>query len=113
MKDYFEEIIGNEDIKRELRIISDMLNNTEIYRNLGAGINEGVILSGRPGTGKTTMANCLIRSTNRKSYTIRKKDADAKYEKIIMDYECKEISVDGPDWVDADETCPFLGREEK
>ena len=85
MKDYFEEIIGYEDIKRELRIISDMLNNTEIYRNLGAGINEGVILSGRPGTGKTTMANCLIRSTNRKSYTIRKKDADGTFIKTIAD----------------------------
>ncbi len=84
MNDYFEEIIGYEDIKRELRIISDMLNNTEIYRNLGAGINEGVILSGRPGTGKTTMANCLIKSTNRKSYTIRKKDADGAFIKTIV-----------------------------
>ena len=27
MKDYFEEIVGYEDIKKELRIISDMLNN--------------------------------------------------------------------------------------
>ena len=26
MKDYFDEIIGYEDIKKELRIISDMLN---------------------------------------------------------------------------------------
>ena len=63
MKDYFEEIIGYEDIKKELRTISDMLNNPEIYRKLGAGINDGLILSGKPGTGKITMANCLIQST--------------------------------------------------
>ena len=30
-KDYFERIIGYEDVKRELRIISDMLNYPEIY----------------------------------------------------------------------------------
>ena len=68
MKDYFEEIKGYEDIKRELLIISDMLNNQEIYKEMGAGLNEGRILSGRPGTGKTTMAICLIRSTGRKAY---------------------------------------------
>ena len=60
MKDYFEKIVGYEDIKKELRIISDMLNNADVYKKLGATINEGLILSGKPGTGKTTMANCLI-----------------------------------------------------
>ncbi|SFQ26840.1 cell division protease FtsH [Lachnospiraceae bacterium XBB1006] len=83
MKNYFEEIIGYEDIKKELRIISDMLNNPEIYQELGASINEGVILSGKPGTGKTTMAKCLIQSTNRNAYTIRKKAADGQFIKTI------------------------------
>ena len=59
MKDYFEEIVGYEDIKKELRIISDMLNNDDVYKKIGASINEGLILSGKPGTGKTTMANCI------------------------------------------------------
>jgi cell division protease FtsH len=83
MKNLFNEIIGYEDIKRELSVISDMLNNPDIYQNLGASINEGVILSGKPGTGKTTMANLLIHSTNRKAYTIRKKDADGQFVKLI------------------------------
>ena len=83
MKDCFKEIIGYEDIKKELRIISDMLNNPEIYRKLGAEINEGLILSGEPGTGKTTMANCLIKSTGRKAYTIRKKSSDGDFIKTI------------------------------
>lgn len=72
MKDYFEKIVGYEDIKKELRIISDMLNNPEIYQQLGAKLNDGLILSGRPGTGKTTMANCLIQSTGRKAFVCRK-----------------------------------------
>lgn len=39
MKDYFEKIVGYEDIKKELRIISDMLNNADVYKKLGATIN--------------------------------------------------------------------------
>ena len=85
MKDYFEEIKGYEDIKRELLIISDMLNNQEVYKDMGAGLNEGLILSGRPGTGKTTMANCLIRSTGRKAYVCRKKASDGEFIKTITD----------------------------
>lgn len=85
MKDYFEKIVGYEDIKKELRIISDMLNNPEIYQQLGAKLNDGLILSGRPGTGKTTMANCLIQSTGRKAFVCRKKASDGKFIKTILE----------------------------
>ena len=84
MKDYFETIVGYEDIKKELRMISDMLNNPEIYRKLGAKINEGILLRGRPGTGKTTMANCLINSTDRKVFVCRKKSSDGKFVKKVI-----------------------------
>lgn len=83
MKDCFDEIIGYEDIKKELRVVSDMLNNPEVYKKLGAKINEGLILSGNPGTGKTTMANCLIKSTGRNVYICRKKSSDGKFVKAI------------------------------
>ncbi len=83
MKDFFEEIVGYEDIKKELRIISDMLNNADVYKKLGARINEGLILSGKPGTGKTTMANCLISSTKRSVYICRKKSTDGEFVKTI------------------------------
>lgn len=85
MKDYFDEIIGYEDIKKELRTISDMLNNPEIYRKLGAEINDGLILNGEPGTGKTTMANCLIQSTGRNAFVCRKKSSDREFIKTITD----------------------------
>ncbi|MCR4933568.1 MAG: AAA family ATPase [Lachnospiraceae bacterium] len=83
MKDFFDEIIGHEDVKKELMIISDMLSNPQEYQRLGAAMNEGVVLSGKPGTGKTTMANCLIESTGRKAYIIRKKDPDGQFIKTI------------------------------
>ena len=85
MKDHFEGIVGYEEIKRELRIISDMLNNPEVYQKLGAGLNDGLVLCGKPGTGKTTMANCLIESTERKAYICRKKASDGKFIKTISD----------------------------
>ncbi|WP_081676031.1 AAA family ATPase [Butyrivibrio sp. AC2005] len=80
----FDEVVGYEDIKSELKIISDMLNNPQKYHDFGAGINEGVILYGRPGTGKTTMANCLIKSTGRKAFICRKKESDGRFVKNII-----------------------------
>ena len=34
MNDYFDRIIGYEDVKRELRIISDMLNYPDVYEGI-------------------------------------------------------------------------------
>lgn len=83
MKDCFNVIIGYEEIKEELRIICDMLSNPDEYKKLGAKINEGLILSGRPGTGKTTLANCLIKSTGRNVFVCRKKASDGEFVKNI------------------------------
>ncbi|WP_035769939.1 AAA family ATPase [Butyrivibrio sp. NC2002] len=85
MKDIFEEIVGYEDIKSELRIISDMLNNPDVYKEMGVSINNGLILIGEPGTGKTTMANCLMKSTNRNAYVCRKKASDGEFVKHIVE----------------------------
>lgn len=111
MKDHFEEIIGYEDIKKELRIISDMLNNPDIYRNLGAEIKDGLMLIGRAGTGKTTMANCLIRSTNRKPYIIRKKGSDGEFiEEIIEIFE--KAKANAPSIVLLDDFDKFSDQED-
>lgn len=112
MKDYFGEIIGYEDIKKELLIISDMLNNPEIYQELGASINEGVILSGRPGTGKTTMANCLIQSTKRKAYILRKKDADGQFIKAISSV-FEEAKKNAPSIVLLDDLDKFSDKDDE
>jgi cell division protease FtsH len=54
------------------------------HQKIGASVNEGLILSGKPGIGKTTMANCLIKATGRKVYICRKKEADGKFIKTII-----------------------------
>ena len=68
----FEEIIGYEDIKHELRRIADALNRSEAYRTLGAKAPSGLLLHGDPGVGKTLMANCLIKASGRKAFVCRK-----------------------------------------
>lgn len=110
MKEYFNEIVGYEDIKKELLIICDMLNNPDIYQNLGADMNEGVILSGKPGTGKTTMAKCLIRSTSRKAYTIRKKDSDGQFIKTITSV-FEEAKQNAPSIVLLDDLDKFSDKD--
>ena len=112
MRDNFEEIVGYEEIKRELRIISDMLINPDIYKKFGAGLNDGLVLCGKPGTGKTTLANCLIASTGRKAYVCRKKASDGEFIKSISDT-FEEAKLHVPSIVLLDDLDKFSDQEEK
>lgn len=77
--DPFEQVIGYEDIKAELRRISDVVRNPEKYRRLGVNISRGTMLYGKPGVGKSLLADCFIASTGRKRYLIRKNKANGDF----------------------------------
>ena len=68
----FDRIIGYESVKNELKKICDMLRNPELYESLGAKMSHGLLISGKPGLGKSLMATCLIKECGRKSYIIRR-----------------------------------------
>ena len=72
----FDRVIGYETIKEELMQICDMVNNREVYENLGAKLPRGVLMFGDPGLGKTLMANCFIEESGLKATTIRKNKSE-------------------------------------
>lgn len=83
MKNYFEEVVGYNDVKVELERIVDLMRNPEKYRNLGVKTMRGLLLEGEPGVGKTLMSNCLIRASKRKAFTVRKDIPDGDFVKFI------------------------------
>jgi cell division protease FtsH len=55
----FDDVAGIDEVKDELTEIIDFLKNPKKYRNLGARIPRGVLLTGDPGTGKTLLAKAV------------------------------------------------------
>ena len=68
----FDQIIGYENIKQELKWYGDILKNPKKYKALGVSGPSGLLLYGEPGVGKSMMAKALISESGCKAYTLRK-----------------------------------------
>lgn len=79
----FEKVIGYESIKLVLERILDMIRNREKYEKLGAKLPSGILLSGKPGIGKTLIANSFIEASKLPVYLIRKDKPDGDFVNFI------------------------------
>jgi cell division protease FtsH len=55
----FADVAGQENAKREVAELLELLRHPERYRRLGAEVPHGILLEGPPGTGKTLLARAL------------------------------------------------------
>lgn len=66
----FKDVAGNKEAKEELGEIVDFLKEPKKFRDLGAKIPKGVLLLGRPGTGKTLLARAVAGEAGVPFFTI-------------------------------------------
>ena len=71
----FDKVIGYESLKLELTKLLDIINNPKKYERYGTSIPKNFYMSGRPGLGKTLIADCFMNGCNRNKYIIRKNEA--------------------------------------
>lgn len=60
----FDDVIGIDEIKNEVKEIVHFLKSPEKFEQAGAKMPKGIILSGAPGTGKTMLAKALAKEAN-------------------------------------------------
>ena len=78
-----DKVIGYEGVKSDLYKIIDLLKNKEKYEALGVKMPHGILLDGSPGIGKTLMAECFIKESGRKAFTVRKDKPDGEFVNYI------------------------------
>lgn len=79
----FDKIIGYSSVRKELEQIADIMRNREAYTKLGVAMPKGLLLHGKPGVGKTLMAQCLLKASGRRYFVCRKNQPDGDFVKTI------------------------------
>ncbi len=108
----FEEIIGYDNIKAEVRRYCDVLKNINKYKALGVDTPRGLILYGDPGVGKSLMARCLIDESGLKSYIVRKDKPDGEFITHIQEV-FRQAKETAPSIIMLDDMDKFANEDEQ
>jgi transitional endoplasmic reticulum ATPase len=72
-------LIISEDVKTELIMLMELLKNPSAAQEYGIEVPKGILLSGPPGTGKTTIAKILAHTAGLSFFTLRADDIVSKW----------------------------------
>jgi len=78
-KTEFDNVIGYETVKEDLKKICKVLKHPEWFRDFGVRQPSGLLLFGKPGLGKTLMAECFIRESGLTVYECRKDESGSDF----------------------------------
>lgn len=106
----FNRVIGYESIKDELKRYADALNHPQVYEKIGVTPPKGLILIGKPGVGKTTMARAFVEESNRKLFVLRKEKPNGAFVNEIRDI-FKKAKDNAPSIVFLDDLDKFANED--
>lgn len=108
----FDGIIGYESVKNELKLLCDVLKNSEKYARFGVEMPHGLLFHGEPGLGKTTMAQCFAKALGWNVFLCRKNKSDGDFlDDIKNTYE--EAEKAAPSVVFLDDLDKFANDDEE
>ena len=70
----FTDVVGIDSVKREVTEIVDFLKHPKKYRDIGARVPKGILMSGDPGTGKTLLAKAIAGEADVPFYAVSGSD---------------------------------------
>lgn len=81
----FDDIIGYEKEKRELKMLCDVLKNPSKYKKLNVETPRALMIFGEPGLGKSLMAQALIEESGLPVFSCKKDRADGEFVNAIRE----------------------------